>query len=446
MSAFFRTADPHGSSGGGSGGGARDEGGTSDVAGTLASLFRDGMPVRLTAWDGSSAGPADSLLGLHLRSERALSYLVTAPGDLGMARAWASGDLEISGAHPGDPYDLLLLLLDRIALRVPGPGELVRLVRTLGPRTFVPPTPPPQEHLPRWRRLVEGMRHSEARDAEAIEHHYDVSNAFYSHVLGESMAYTCALYTDADRTLEQAQYDKFDLVARKLELAPGQRLLDVGCGWGGMAMHAAREYGVHVTAVTLSPSQAEWGQRAVREAGLEGLVEIRHQDYREVTEGDFDAISSIGLMEHVGVKNYGSYFTFLRGKLKPQGRLLNHCITRPHNHPEEAGAFIDRYVFPDGELTGSGRIVTEAQDAGLEVVHTENLRKHYAMTLRDWNANLVEHWDECVAEAGAGTARIWGLYLAASRLGFERDKIQLHQVLAVRTEDGDDGLGLRPHW
>jgi cyclopropane-fatty-acyl-phospholipid synthase len=261
------------------------------------------------------------------------------------------------------------------------------------------------------------------------------------------MAYTCAVYPTADATLEEAQTEKFDLVCRKLDLQPGQRLLDVGCGWGSMARHAAREYGVHALGVTLSREQAAWGKEAIDRERLGDLAEVRHLDYRDVLESDFDAISSIGLTEHIGVRNYPSYFAFLRDRLRPEGRLLNHCITRPHNRREETGAFIDRYVFPDGELIGSGTIIKEAQDAGLEVKHEENLRQHYALTLAGWSRNLVENWDECVAEVGEGTARVWGLYMAGSRLAFERNEIQLHQVLAVRTtEDGRDGFPLRPTW
>ena len=174
---------------------------------------------------------------------------------------------------------------------------------------------------------------------------------------------------------------------------------------------------------------------------------MRHCDYRDVTETGFDAVSSIGLTEHIGVRNYPAYFGWIRDRLRPGGLLLNHCITRPHNRRQETGHFIDRYVFPDGELTGSGRIITEAQDVGLEVLHEENLREHYALTLAQWCRNLVEHWDECVAEVGEGTARVWGLYMAGSRLGFERNEIQLHQVLAVRPhDDGSSGLPLRPWW
>jgi cyclopropane-fatty-acyl-phospholipid synthase len=261
------------------------------------------------------------------------------------------------------------------------------------------------------------------------------------------MTYTCAVFPQADATLEQAQAEKYDLVCRKLGLKPGQRLLDVGCGWGGMVRHAAREYGVHALGVTLSRQQAEWGKDAIDREGLGDLAEVRHLDYRDVMESDFDAVSSIGLTEHIGIRNYPAYFAHLRDRLRPGGRLLNHCITRPHHRRQDIGAFLDRYVFPDGELTGSGRIITEAQDAGLEVVHEENLRRHYALTLTQWCRNLVDHWDEAVAEVGEGTARVWGLYMAGSRLAFERNEIQLHQVLAARTTDeGDDGFPLRPVW
>ncbi len=211
-----------------------------------------------------------------------------------------------------------------------------------------------------------------------------------------------------------------------------------------MVRHAAREYGVRGLGVTLSREQAVWAQEAIKREGLDHLAEVRHLDYRDTPETDFDAVSSIGLTEHIGVDNYPSYFTFLRDKLKPQGRLLNHCITRPDNRPTQTGAFIDRYVFPDGELTGSGKIITEIQDAGLEVQHEENLRVHYAKTLAGWSENLEAHWDECVAEVGEGTARVWGVYMAGSRMGFERNEIQLHQVLATKTDDeGVSGYPLR---
>lgn len=405
------------------------------------------LPIHFTAYDGSSAGPAGTELRLNLRSPRGTTYLATAPGDLGLARAYVSGDLVVHGVHPGDPYPLLRVLAETGTRRPPA-RTLLGIVRSLGMEHLRPIAPPPQEALPRWRRVAEGLRHSRNRDADAIHHHYDVSNEFYAMVLGPSMTYTCACYPDAAASLESAQANKYRLVFDKLRLRPGDRLLDVGCGWGGMVGYAARR-GVRAVGVTLSRQQAQWGQAMLAGAGLDGLAEIRHCDYREVREAGFDAVSSIGLTEHIGVANYPSYFRFLKSRLRAGGLLLNHCITRPaNNRRPAAGDFIDRYVFPDGELIGSGRIITEVQNAGLEVLHAENLRHHYALTLRDWCANLVERWDDAVAEVGNATAKIWGLYMAGSRLGFETNVVQLHQVLAVKVgragEDG--GLPLRPWW
>jgi cyclopropane-fatty-acyl-phospholipid synthase len=347
--------------------------------------------------------------------------------------------------HPGNPYPLMRLFEDEMRIKAPSPQQAFRWLRGLGLRTFVPPTLPPQEVRPR----PFDPRHGKSRDAAAISHHYDVSNRFYEMVLGPSMAYTCACYPSEDATLEQAQDYKHDLVARKLGLQPGMRLLDVGCGWGGMTRHAAKNYGVSVLGVTLSAEQAKWAQARNTAEGLDDLAEVRHLDYRDVRETGFDAVSSIGLIEHIGVANYPSYFRFLRSRLRPGAPLLNHGITRPDNrHPGlRKRGFIGRYVFPDGELTGSGDIVRAMEDAGLEVQHQENLRVHYARTLQRWCENLEENWDECVAEADLATAKIWGLYMAGSRLAFERNGIQLHQILATRTGDlGDSSYPLRPHF
>lgn len=416
---------------------------TLSIADALDTLLAAPLPLRFTAYDGSASGPADSPYELHLANERGLRYILTAPGDLGFGRAYVAGDLELRGVHPGDPYAALRLVQSGLGFRRPGPGEVVELLRSVGLTKLLPPAPPPQEAPSRLRRTLEGLRHSLGRDAEAIHHHYDVSNRFYELVLGPSMTYTCAVFPTEDATLEEAQAHKYDLVARKLDLQPGQRLLDLGCGWGGMVRHAAREYGVKALGVTLSREQATWGMQRIKEEGLDHLAEVRHLDYRHVEEGEFDAISSIGLTEHIGVKNYPAYFAFIESKLRPQGRLLNHCITRHDNTFRETGAFLDRYVFPDGELIGSGSIIADVQDAGLEVQHEENFRMHYAKTLTGWCANLVEHWDECVAEVGEGTARVWGLYMAGSRIGFERNDTQLHHVLATKTVDGVSGYPLR---
>ncbi|WP_409430626.1 class I SAM-dependent methyltransferase [Mycobacterium sp. SMC-16] len=428
-----------------------DDRGTADGKLTLAEVlesFSSGrLPLKFEAYDGSSAGPEDAELGLSLLTPRGTTYLATAPGDLGLARAYVAGDLAALGVHPGDPYELLKALADKVEFKRPPLRVLANIVRSIGFEHLLPIAPPPQEALPKWRRMAEGLRHSRIRDAEAIHHHYDVSNAFYELVLGPSMTYTCACYPRPDATLEEAQDNKYRLVFDKLRLQPGDRLLDVGCGWGGMVRYAARR-GVRATGVTLSAEQAGWAQRAIADEGLTDVARVVHGDYRDVRDGQFDAVSSIGLTEHIGVANYPAYFRFLRDRLRPGGLLLNHCITRPHNHAGNIGGFIDRYVFPDGELTGSGRIIATAQDVGLEVLHEENLRPHYALTLRDWCANLVRNWDDAVAEVGVATAKVWGMYMAGSRVGFETNVVQLHQVLAVKLDEhgADGGLPLRPWW
>ncbi|MGK2875194.1 MAG: class I SAM-dependent methyltransferase [Nocardioides sp.] len=420
------------------------------IAETINSLFTGGLPFQLSAYDGSTAGgsavgPDGAELGLELANERGLSYILSAPGDLGLARAYVSGDLIMHGVHPGDPYPLLKLIVGNTDFARPSPVDMVRLVRNLGLRNFIPPQPPPEEHLPFWRSKLEGLRrHSPERDADAIAHHYDVSNTFYEYVLGPSMTYTCAVFPTEDATLEEAQFAKYDLICKKVGLEPGMRLLDVGCGWGGMVRHAAQHYGVEVLGVTLSAEQAGWGQQRVKEMGLDHIAEVRHCDYRDVAESDFDAVSSIGLTEHIGVKNYRAYFGSLAAKVKPGGRILNHCITRNSNLGKAtAGSFIDRYVFPDGELAGSGTLITAAENVGLEVQHHENFRVHYAKTLAGWCRNLAQHWDACVADAGLGTAKVWGLYMAGSRIGFETNEIQLHHVLATKTVDGNSHYPLR---
>ena len=404
-------------------------------------------PLKFTAYDGSTAGSEDAVLGLDLRTPRGATYLATAPGELGLARAYVSGDLQTYGVHPGDPYQLLKTLTDRVQFKRPSARVLANIVRSIGVECLLPVAPPPEEAPPRWRRVAAGVMHSKTRDAEAIHHHYDVSNAFYEWVLGPSMTYTCAVYPDADATLEEAQENKYRLIFEKLRLQPGDRLLDVGCGWGGMVRYAAR-HGVRAIGATLSAEQATWAQQAIDAEGLTDLAEVRHSDYRDIGETKFGAVSSIGLTEHIGVKNYPAYFGFLKSKLRTGGLLLNHCITRHDNKSASfGGGFTDRYVFPDGELTGSGRIVTDIQDVGFEVLHEETFRHHYAMTLRDWCRNLVEHWDEAVAEVGLATAKVWGLYMAASRVAFEQNNLQLHHVLAANVDTrGDDGLPLRPWW
>jgi cyclopropane-fatty-acyl-phospholipid synthase len=417
---------------------------------TLAEVFErvagPDAPVEFRAYDGSSAGtPGTPPVTFTVRDKTAVSYLAQAPGALGMARAYVSGHLDVDG----DMYMALRRLTAVQQIDMGIAGKLAVLRGLGGPGLLFPRVPPPPQEVRVNRSWLIGRRHSRGRDATAISHHYDVSNTFYEWVLGPSMAYTCACYPDAQASLEQAQEYKFDLVARKIALEPGMRLLDVGCGWGGMVMHAARKYEVKALGVTLSEQQAAWAQQAIKEAGLEELAEVRHLDYREVSETDFDAVSSIGLTEHIGKANLPGYFSFLAGKLRAGGRLLNHCITRPDNSGRASvrRGFIFRYVFPDGELEGPGYIISAMHDNGFEVRHEENLREHYAMTLAAWCANLDAHWDEAVAEVGEPIARVWRLYMAGSRLGFERNDIQLHQVLGVKLRSGGvAGMPLRPDW
>ena len=427
-------------------------------------------PFRITAFDGSTGGQQDAELTLDIASPDALSHIITAPGDLGLARAYITGSLRVTGDHPGHPYlifDHLQHLYDRI--QRPSAGDMVTILRSLKALGAFRVQPvPEQETVPGWKRaLMEGLsRHSKERDKEVVSKHYDVGNDFYELFLGDSMAYTCAYYPDDERTgddsawrygswpvgadvhdpLTEAQDNKHRLIFDKLRLAAGDRLLDVGCGWGGMVRYAAR-HGVKAIGVTLSQEQYEWGKAAIEAEGLEDFAEIRCMDYRDVPESDFDAVSAIGILEHIGVPNYQEYFTLLFGKLAPGGRMLNHCITRPHNRATRTGQFIDRYIFPDGELTGSGRIITIMQDTGFDVVHAENLRPHYQRTLHDWCELLAMRWDDAVDLVGEQTARLFGLYMAGSEWGFEHNVIQLHQVLAVRPDAGGyTGVPVRQWW
>ncbi|WP_031466995.1 SAM-dependent methyltransferase [Sciscionella sediminilitoris] len=405
------------------------------IADVFSRIAGSEFPVEVRAYDGSSTGDRNAPVRLEINSPLALSYFASAPGQLGVARAYVAGTIDVVGdMHTG------LSLMPKLSMAdIPRDLRLKVFAKLAAARFWWPVQPPPQESN------VRGRRHSKNRDANAIHHHYDVSNTFYRYVLGPSMAYTCAVYGAEKDSLEQAQFNKHDLIAKKIGLREGMRLLDVGCGWGGMVLHAAREYGVRAIGVTLSKQQAEWGQRAIKEAGLDHLAEIRHSDYRDIPETEFDAISSIGLTEHIGMAEIPGYFRSLYAKLVPGGRMLNHCITRPDDSmAAETGPFINGYVFPDGELEGPGWLASTMNAAGFEIRHSENLREHYALTLRDWCANLEENWQAAVAEVGIATARVWRLYMAASRMGFDRNMIQLHQILGVKLDGENSHMPLRP--
>ena len=276
-----------------------------------------------------------------------------------------------------------------------------------------------------------------------MSHHYDVSNEFYRLILGESMTYSCAYWSREDMTLPDAQDAKYELIASKLGLRSGMRLLDVGCGWGGMAIHAARHHGVNVLGITVSSAQADLAAKRVAEAGVADRVEIRLQDYRDVADGPFDAISSIGMFEHVGLSQLGRYFEQLRSLLRPEGRILNHAISRSAGRQRgfDKDSFIARYVFPDGELHEVGAVVTAMQEHGFEVRDVHSLREHYARTLRSWVANLKTGWDEAVRLVDPARARVWLLYTAGSAVNFEANRISVHQVLGVKaSSEGSSGM------
>jgi cyclopropane-fatty-acyl-phospholipid synthase len=300
-----------------------------------------------------------------------------------------------------------------------------------------PPLAPPEEEA-----RLHGKLHSKARDAAAISHHYDVSNDFYRLFLGETLTYSCAYFSASDASLDDAQRAKYDLICRKLGLRPGMRLLDVGCGWGGMLIHAAEHYGVDAVGVTVSRRQHELALARIADAGLAGRVDVRFQDYRDVDDGPYDAVSSIGMFEHVGLARLGEYFSALHRLLPPQGRLLNHGISRPPGPAAiDRNSFIGRYVFPDGELHEVGQVVSAMQQHGFEVRDVESLREHYARTLRCWVANLEAEWDRAQQLVGPARARVWRLYMAASAVNFEAGRTAIHQVLGVKTGPrGESGM------
>jgi cyclopropane-fatty-acyl-phospholipid synthase len=402
----------------------------------LTAVLGARLPVRVEMWDGSVIGPLDSPGLLRVRSRDALRRLLWAPDELGLSRAYVAGELDLDG----DVFELIATLRDAVALDA-------RLALRLAPRAVVaaratgafgaPLPPPPEEARPR------GRRHSRDRDAAVVGHHYDVGNEFYELVLGPSMTYSCARFARPDITLEAAQAAKHELVARKLGLAerPGQRLLDVGCGWGSMAMHAARHHGASVVGITISHEQAVLARERVAAAGLSEQVEIREQDYRDLGGETFDAISSIGMFEHVGAARMADYFGVLRRLLHPEGRLLNHAISSVGGSRLPRRSFTGRYVFPDGELIDVGQVALSMESAGFEVRDVESLREHYARTLRAWVGNLQQRWDEAVALVGEGRARVWLLYMAASAVGFEDGGNSIHQVLGVIPDDaGASGM------
>lgn len=368
-------------------------------------------------------GGADPKATILVRSPMAISRIIYGGGTLGVARAYVAGDIDLEGDLLHALQSLTQTFPKRLGIKVWGEAIVsAARVGALGR----PPPPPPEEMR------LKGRRHSQDRDAAAIAHHYDLSNDFYRMMLGPSMTYSCAFFTRPDETLEDAQRAKYDLICRKLRLSPGSRLLDVGCGWGGMVSWAAEHYGVQAVGITVSVPQHDLAIQRVAEAGLQDRVEIRLQDYRELTGETYDAISSIGMFEHVGRAQSHDYFESLARVLRPGGLLLNHAISAAGGSPVSRRSFIGRYVFPDGELQDVADVIGAMQACGFEIRHVEALREHYPRTLHRWLANLEGHWDEAVALVGPARTRVWRLFLAGAIIDFERANFGVHQVLGMK--------------
>jgi cyclopropane-fatty-acyl-phospholipid synthase len=376
-------------------------------------------PFVVEFWDGTrlpaSDGPGPTF---HVRSPRAAAHVLRAPSQLGLGRAYVSGEIEV------DDIDGVIEVLDGWEPPALDGGAKARLL--LGAlRAAGLATPPPR---PAAELRPSGHRHSKERDAEAVRHHYDVSNEFFALFLDESMTYSCAVFSRGAETLEQAQEEKLEMVCRKLALKEGERVLDVGCGWGSFALQAATEHGAHVVGITLSPPQAERARQRAEEAGVGDRVEIRVTDYRDLAGERFDAISSIGMVEHVGAVQIDEYARTLAGLLEPGGRLLNHGIARLRHSDPEAGPFSERYVFPDAEPLHLSRVLLALERAGFVTRHVEEFGADYAETLRHWARKLDQNLEQATRLAGPERVRVWRLYLRMARRGFETGFLSIYQA------------------
>lgn len=387
-------------------------------------------PFAIELWDGSRLAPTTAVTGdgapptFAVRDRAALAHVLRAPGQLGIGRAYVSGMLEV------DDLDGVIDVLEHWkppALDRPTQARLaLAAARAMG--LVRPPAPPAAELRPR------GRRHSAERDARSVRHHYDVSNDFFALFLDASMTYSCAVFPTGEESLEEAQDVKRELICTKLALQPGERVLDVGCGWGSFAVHAAQRHDVDVVGITLSEPQARIARERAAAAGVGERVDIRVMDYRAITDGPFDAIASIGMVEHVGSVQIDDYASRLLRLLRPGGRLLNHGIARLRPDDAEAGPFSERYVFPDAAPLHLSRIQAALERAGFETHHVEDFRHHYDRTLTHWIARLDANLDEAIRLAGPERVRVWRLYLRAARNGFRTGFTSLFQVRASRPD------------
>ncbi len=401
----------------------------------LRPLVRGELPVHLTAWDGSTAGPV-SAPRVVLRSPDALRRLLWNPGELGAAQAYVTGEIDIEGDLGEALAHVWAVARERGLNGVrPSPTTVAKVLRVAAKLGVVGgPLPAPATQA-----NIRGRLHSLLRDRAAISHHYDLSNDFYALILDPQMAYSCAYFTrnapgtpqDSDYGLEDAQRDKLDLVCRKIGLEPGMRLLDVGCGWGSLSLHAAAEYGAHVVGVTISREQKAFVDKRIAERGLQDRVEIRLQDYREVPDGPFDAVASLEMGEHVGEKDYARYAQALYDNAKPGARVLIQQMSRTGRHPG-GGPFIESFIAPDMTMRPVGESVAYLERAGLEVRDVHGLREHYVWTVEAWLEKFESRWDDVVEMVGLEMARVWRLYLVGGGMSFEQGRMGVDQILAVK--------------
>jgi cyclopropane-fatty-acyl-phospholipid synthase len=393
---------------------------TAELRAALAGALPE-RPFRLELWDGTAlestggGGPT-----FRLNSPAALGHVLRAPSQLGVGRAYVSGGIDV------DDIDAALALLSQWSpppLTARAKRDIALAAIKAGALRTVP-------RVPAMELRPKGRRHSLARDKRAVTHHYDLSNDYFALFLDESMTYSCGIWSRGATTLEDAQFAKRDLVCTKLALGEGDRVLDVGCGWGAFAIHAASQCGAHVTGITLSEPQARLARERAAEAGVADKVDIRVMDYREIAGETFDAIASIGMVEHVGSVNIDAYAAKLAQLLKPGGRLLNHGIARLRVDDPEAGPFSERYVFPDAAPLHLSRIQLALERAGFTTRHVEGFPQDYARTLLEWQRRFETNIDAARRLGGDERVRVWRIYLRVSRQGFESGFMSVYQVLA----------------
>lgn len=404
-----------------------------EIAKALAPLVGGELPVRLSAWDGSAAGPA-AAPHVVLRSPRALRRLMRHPSELGAAQAYVTGELDVEGDLDEALTHVWSVAHERQLTGIrPTPAAIAALLKVArGAGAIGLPLPAPASQV-----ALSGRLHSLGRDRQAIHHHYDLSNDFYRVILDPHMAYSCGYWRSEDDayTVEDAQRDKLELVGHKLGLGPGSRLLDVGCGWGSMSLYAAERFGAHVVGVTIAAEQKRFIDARVAERGLQDQVEIRLQDYRDVPEGDYDAVVSLEMGEHVGQGNYPTYAKVLHDRVRPGGRVLVQQMSRRGRHPG-GGPFIESFIAPDMHMRPVGETVDLIERSGLEVRDVHALRERYVRTVAAWHRTFEDNLDQVVALVGEEVARVWRLYLVGGAMAFRDGRMGVDQILAVRPGRG----------